>query len=146
MALQSEEWRCTRLTFACIQLASYDSKNFFLAGSTRTPLDSRHYGILFEQLDSSAIHWEKIGMALGFLCNEIHTIRSVPMNVIVGPRGCLSEIVSRWLCWAPGDSRGSKDFATLEALKEAVTKADLAFVADRLILRSSCRGVSHDEN
>ena len=43
-------------------------------------------------------------------------------------------MLDEWLQWAPGDNRGSKDFATFEALKIALNEAGLAAAASDLQL------------
>ena len=44
----------------------------------------------------------------------------------------LSAMLSDWLQWAPGDARGSSCYATLESLKDAVDKAGLGSLAQKL--------------
>ena len=41
-------------------------------------------------------------------------------------------MLSQWLQWAPGDSRGSTSFATLEDLKTALNQAGLGATAHDL--------------
>ena len=38
-------------------------------------------------------------------------------------------MLAQWLQWAPGDSRGSTSFATLEDLKAALNQAGLGAIA-----------------
>ena len=56
------------------------------------------------------------------------------MLLIQGPKGYFSELLSKWLQWAPGDGRGSRDFARLSALKSAVSGAGLGSTAEDLKL------------
>ena len=41
-------------------------------------------------------------------------------------------MLEEWFQWAPGDARGSQDFATLESLKDAVSKAGFGSTAHKL--------------
>jgi len=42
-------------------------------------------------------------------------------------------MLARWIQWAPGDARGSRDYATLEALRTAVDQAGLGRTAHDLV-------------
>ena len=44
------------------------------------------------------------------------------MLLLQGPSGYLGEMLGKWLQWAPGDGRGSKNFATFEELQAALLK------------------------
>ena len=72
-----------------------------------------------------------------FTRDEINAIKAHPANVAGGPESCLGDMIGKWLHWAPGDARGSKGRATLEALKRAVDKAGYGDVAEKLSL---CEG------
>ena len=54
--------------------------------------------------------------------------------MVGAPTSYLDELLSKWLEWAPGDRRGSKGFATLEGLKDALRQADLGATAHDLHL------------
>jgi hypothetical protein len=41
-------------------------------------------------------------------------------------------MIGDWLEWAPGDARGSEDYATLEHLQIAVSEAGFGVVASKL--------------
>ena len=41
-------------------------------------------------------------------------------------------MLEEWLQWAPGDHRGSKNFATLEGLQLALSKSGLGVAASEL--------------
>ena len=100
--------------------------------STCTVLTIGHYASLVQQLSKDAAKWRKIGIYLGFGANELDTIQSKPALFTEAPTSWLSEMLSQWLQWAPGDSRGSTNFATLEALKTALDQAGLAATAHNL--------------
>ena len=48
------------------------------------------------------------------------------------PVSYLNTMLSSWLRWAPGDARGSRDYATIQNLKTAVDRAGLGVVAQEL--------------
>ena len=87
-----------------------------------------------EQLDPCKAAWEKIAESLGFKEFEIAGIKADLTKVMGGPEACLREVITKWLQWAPGDARGSSDYATLEALKSAVSKAGFGKAAAKLTL------------
>ena len=93
-----------------------------------------HYAKLCSQLKVHAAKWRDIGIHLGFLPGEMDNIQSAPMNLTGAPQSYLSAMLALWLEWAPGDARGSTQYATLEALKKAVSEAGLGSTADSLKL------------
>ena len=100
--------------------------------STHTVLTSCHYASLIQQLSSDAAKWREIGIYLGFSANELNVIQSKPALFTEAPTSWLQEILSQWLQWAPGDSRGSTSYATLENLKIALSRAGLGATAHHL--------------
>ena len=100
--------------------------------STHTVLTSGHYASLIQQLSSDVVKWREIGIYLGFSANELNLIQSKPALFTEAPTSWLQEIISQWLQWAPGDSRGSNSFATLENLKSALSRAGLGTTAHHL--------------
>ena len=106
--------------------------SFCAVGSTR--IESYHFGHLYEQLIPVANSWEEIGLALGFKEYEIKNIKANPTLLINAPRSYLSDMLGSWSHWAPGDARGSEDFATLEALKSAVSRAGFGDIALKLTI------------
>ena len=73
-----------------------------------------------------------IGQGLGFLFAELDAIRANPTNLHDAPASYLRSMVAKWLQWASGDKRGSKDYATLSSLRTAVDKAGLGVLAQEL--------------
>ena len=59
------------------------------------------------------------------------TIQSSPMLMMQAPNSWLREMLSRWLQWAPGDQRGSEEFATRESLRVALLQANLGQIAQQ---------------
>ena len=47
------------------------------------------------------------------------------------PHSFVGEMLNQWLQWAPGDGRGSTDFATRESLRAALLKANLGQLAQQ---------------
>ena len=99
-----------------------------------TRLEKEHHAQLFEQLSRCAAKWRIIGIYLGFHDDELHIIAAMPSLFHEGTGGYLREMLSNFLEWAPGDQRGSKQYATLEALKTAVDKAGLGATAADLTI------------
>ena len=73
-------------------------------------------------LQPYASQWEVIGLGLGFTSWELSTIKANPINVINAPLSYLFAMLSSWIEWAPGDARGSKDYATHQALRIVMEK------------------------
>ena len=103
-------------------------------GSSTRLNEKDHHVKLIGQLGLYADKWRQIGTHLGFQQGELNTIQSNPMLLTQGPHGFLNEMLSKWYQWAPGDARGSEDFATLEALKHAVSQAGLGKAATDLTI------------
>ena len=98
-------------------------------------IGDRHHGIIYQRLTLYATKWRDIGMALGFLEGELDNIQSNPMLLTqTPPKSWLSEMLSQWLQWGPGDARGSKDYASIESLKEALLNLNLAQLAREFVM------------
>ena len=80
---------------------------------------------MYEQLSKHSDKWSTIGAHLGFRQRELRIIQAKPLLLNDAPHSWLREMLAEWLEWAPGDSRGSKDFATLNGLKKALNRAGL---------------------
>ena len=92
-----------------------------------------HHGELYRQLSRHAAEWREIGEQLGFQPCELDIIKAESQE---GPKHWLSAVLDKWLQWAPGDGRGSTDYATLNSLKSAVRAAGLGRTAEELTLSS----------
>ena len=97
-----------------------------------TFLDERSHSSLLKQLQEHSVKWREIGLFLGFRPSELDEVQVRPLLVATAPRSWLSAMLALWLQWAPGDSRGSTSFATLEALKTALNQAGLGVTAHSL--------------
>jgi hypothetical protein len=100
----------------------------------RTEIKSNHYGPLCGQLRPCAEKWETIAQNLGFEQHEIASIKADPMKLMNAPESYMAAVIGKWSQWAPRDARGSKDYATLEALKAAVDSAGYSIVANKMTL------------
>ena len=89
---------------------------------------------LIQQLSDCAAKWRKIGTHLKFQQKELDIIQANPLLLNGAPRSWLSVMLSDWMEWAPGDSRGSTSYANLEDLKSAVSKAGFGIIAAELSL------------
>ena len=114
---------------------SLSSPPAIAAGSAvENRLTDQHYGVLVEQLSQHAAKWREIGGKLHFTQGELNNIQ---INVVLStgsPGSWLSAMLSQWLQWAPGDARGSANFATLETLKDALRQTNLGAAAHDLHL------------
>ena len=129
--------RCTK-TRACLELPQ-GCKKWFNAKSQRQSATITEYYFTQDDLSSilsilvkHATQWREIGAGLKFTEYELDNIENMPLLLHNAPMSWLRTILSKWLQWAPGDSRGSTSFATLEALKVALNKAGLAATANDL--------------
>ena len=99
---------------------------------TGTRLCDEDLGDIYHKLEPRAARWNDVGDALGFSEGEMENIASSPMLLMQAPRSHLRQMLAQWLQWAPGDGRGSKDFATKEALYAALMKKNLTSIANSL--------------
>ena len=99
--------------------------------------NSYHHASLLSQLSKHATKRRDIGSCLGFHQGELNKITSIPLYQSQAPKSWLSEMIAEWLEWAPGDKRGSKHYATLNSLKDAVRDAGLGRTAKDLTLTST---------
>ena len=95
-------------------------------------LTDDHHSVLLGQLTNYATAWREIGTYLGFTQGQLNNIQANQLLAMNSPVSWLNEMLSQWLQWAPGDSRGSTSFATLEALKAALNQARLGATAHDL--------------
>ena len=101
-----------------------------------TQLTEQHKSVLLNQLTKHSTRWREIGLPLGFLPTELDNIQDRPLLLSRAPTSWLRAMLSEWLQWAPGDSRGSTSFATLEGLKTALGKAGLGAAAHDLSVQT----------
>lgn len=101
-----------------------------MTGCTR--LFEKDFTRIHEKLDKCSSKWRKIGEYLGFLPSELSNIEAAPNLFYSAPSSYMSRMLSDWLQWAPDDARGSSDYATMNALRTAVSKADLEHIAEEL--------------
>ena len=95
-------------------------------------LTDDHHSVLLKQLTKHAASWREIGTYLGFTQGQLNNIQANQFLATNSPVSWLSAMLSQWLQWAPGDSRGSTNFATLEDLKTALNQAGLGATAHDL--------------
>ena len=91
--------------------------------------ESHHLSKLLCQLNPHASKWREIGTHLGFRQGELDNIEHKPLLLNEGPKAWLREMLREWLEWAPGDSRGSSSFASIECLKCALDNSGLGKTA-----------------
>ena len=100
-----------------------------MARNTSFTLHDNDHPNLYEKLKEHSYKWKEIGTLLGFRPRELHNIEARPLLLSSAPKSWLSAMVAEWLQWAPGDARGSTDFATLNGLRHALDKAGLSATA-----------------
>lgn len=101
---------------------------------TAVRLTRQHYPRLYSQLSIHGAQWRDVGTHLGFAQGELKNIQERAHLLANSPVSWLGEMLSQWLEWAPGDARGSVDFATLEGLRQALRQANLGSTAHDLRL------------
>lgn len=57
------------------------------------------------------------------------------MRALNAPGSYLGAMLNRWMHWAPGDARGSKDYAKLERLKNVIHRMGYPELAAKLNLK-----------
>ena len=102
--------------------------------SLKERLNKCHCSFLIQQLSSCAYKWREIGTHLKFQQEELNNILANPLFMNGAPISWLSVMISDWMEWAPGDSRGSTSYANLEDLKFAVSKVGFGVIAAELSL------------
>ena len=73
-----------------------------------------------------------IGLNLGFQPGELLNIETKPLLLADAPQSWLGALLSEWLQWTPGDSRGSTQFVTLKALKFTLSESGLGAATSNL--------------
>ena len=133
-------WICTLNTMKCGILAPQQllwlncSEPVKCALRDDERLNETHLPKVEPQLKDHASQWRDIGTYLGFRQGELDNIHS---RVDLQPRAPLSylrAILSEWFQWAPDDSRGSTQYATLKALKLALRESGLGAAASDLVV------------
>ena len=124
-------WTCASDKSKCGKLSPHQ---LLWVGSPSTDHDRKRLTesdlpALLSKLNSHASKWRDIGSQLGFLEGELATIEDKPLLLTGAPKSWLREMLSEWLQWAPGDGRGSSSFATLYALKIALSNSGLGATA-----------------
>ena len=75
--------------------------------------------------------FKNFALQLGFTIKEGDGLDAYYSSVDIGY--IIKGIMSKWLAWHPGDTRGSTNYPTYSHLKQALTNAELGHVADNLI-------------
>ena len=86
------------------------------------------------KLNDYAWKWRVMDSNLGFREGELNHFQAGTQHQDA-PNCYLRTMLSQWFQWAPGDNRGSSSFATLQALKDALSKSGLGTNAFDLSLQ-----------
>ena len=110
------------------------SDSFYnLCDTGETRLYDNNHTSIYNKLVDQATQWRTIGIHLGFKEYELDNIQSDP-KLFIEPsptNSYLRVMLSKWLQWAPGDGRGSTNFATEGSLYDALLEADLGQLAKK---------------
>ena len=120
-------WTCTLNRRSVGELTPFQL--LWLDDQNEVQLTEDHLSALVSALIPHAPKWREIGTHLGFLPGESENIAENPLLLNGAPQSWLQAMLSEWLQWAPGDSRGS---STLEMLKSALNRSGLAETASNL--------------
>ena len=132
-------WICSVDVMMCGGLTQQQQVWFTCHTYTATD-DSRltesHLPQLDLQLKYHASQWRDIGTYLGFRQSELDNVQARVLLLQGAPHSYLRAMLSEWLQWAPGDSRGStlSSGCTLKTLRSALRKCDLGETASSLSL------------
>ena len=88
---------------------------------------SRQIDAKIEYYEQLALNWNTFAIHLGF------SIRELPDSSSLNKEYHIIVIITSWLQCYPGDERGSTTYPTYSRLKQALLKADLQEVAEKLI-------------
>ena len=105
-----------------------------LTDASSTKLSACDLTKITEYVKPHSHKWKEIGQGLGFTSDELSNIEARLTLLFGAPDSYLSAMLSDWWQWAPGDVRGSTNYATLDSLKTALDKAGLGRRAQELHL------------
>jgi len=84
--------------------------------------------VLLQILKPAAPKWKTIGLALGFLYDQLTVIERKPLLIPEGDSGYIRDMLNQWLKWAPPDH----DWPTVTALATALQSCQLENLAANL--------------
>ena len=82
-------------------------------------LSEHHLRLLLRFVKGAAPKWREIGLTLGFSMDVLDAIAAKPENVSRGAIACFTDLLNRWLKWAPP----SHDLPTVKTLAEALRES-----------------------
>ena len=115
-----------------LQLLWVDDQSARISNTEDKCLTDCHLSALVSALNRHASKWREIATHLGFEPGELMNIMDKPFLSSHAPQSWLQAMLSEWLQWAPGDSRGSQSYSTIKMLKSALDKSGLAATASNL--------------
>ena len=95
----------------------------------RLSLLESHLPQLLSKLNNHASRWRDIGMHLGFYQGELNNIQGNVTLITNSPNSWLTEMLTQWLQWAPGDGRKSSSVASVDSLTLALNNSGLGATA-----------------
>ena len=91
-------------------------------------LTERDLFVLLQMLKPATPKWKTLGMALGFLYEELTVIEQKPMLIPEGGSGYICDMLNQWLKWAPPNH----EWPTVTALATALQKCEEENLAAKL--------------
>ena len=95
----------------------------------KSAISESHLPQLLSKLNNHASRWRDIGMHLGFLQGELNNIQGNVTLITNSPNSWLTEMLTQWLQWAPGDGRKSSSVASVDSLTLALNNSGLGATA-----------------
>jgi len=84
--------------------------------------------VLLQILEPATPKWKTIGLALGFLYDQLTVIERKPMLIPEGDSGYIRDMLNQWLKWAPPNH----EWPTVTALATALQSCQLENLAVNL--------------
>ena len=86
-------------------------------------LTERDLFALLQVLKPATPQWRTLGLALGFLYDQLTTIQQNPMLIPKGDSGYIAEMLNQWLKWAPPNHERPTVTALARALQNCGQEA-----------------------
>jgi len=80
--------------------------------------------VLLELAGPAAPKTRKVGLMLGFPKNELDEMEKIPAVAVEGPEAYFTEMLSRWLKWAPPNHDFPSSRTLAEALRSKLVKEE----------------------
>ena len=126
--------KTSQVSCVLLPVIHVDETMYAIVHAASMQLSAHDLTTITEYVKPHSHKWKEIGPGLGFTADEISNFEARPTLAIGAPFSYLSAMLSDWRHWAPGDARGSTNYATLDSLKTALDKSGLGLEAQELCL------------